>query len=211
MKTFALITEGITDQVVLSAILTGYYSDEVELRLAQPLRDSTDKTRQGTFAGWENVLQYCTTQLFEQLFSVNEFVILQIDTDVCGHPNFNVPVTIDGNLRSTADIVADVKLHIIAAITSEIYENYRDRIIFAIAVHSLECWLLPLFAKKDADMRRIRKCEENLNQVLNRLNVKYEKTYRIYQNLSRDFFRMKNITHARGKNESLELFISALP
>jgi len=51
MASFALITEGITDQVAISAILYGLYDEEPEIRPVQPLRDATDEARQGNRAG----------------------------------------------------------------------------------------------------------------------------------------------------------------
>ena len=54
MASFALITEGITDQAVLENILTGLYGEDVEVNPLQPLRDATDTSRvkSDSFAGW---------------------------------------------------------------------------------------------------------------------------------------------------------------
>ena len=47
MTSFALITEGITDQAVIENILFRYYKDEVDVRPLQPPRDATDDARAG--------------------------------------------------------------------------------------------------------------------------------------------------------------------
>ena len=166
MTSFALITEGITDQVVLTAILQATYTEEPDINEVQPVRDETDNSRQGSFAGWEKVLEYCGLDFFQQDFIFNDYVIIQIDTDVAEHPNFGVPLTENGADITTGDLVNNVKEMIANKIGKEIYEKYKDRIIFAISVHSLECWLLPLFINDKKGASRLKNCENHLARAL---------------------------------------------
>lgn len=94
MVTFALITEGITDQVILDHMVDAFYEakykDEVEvdteiyINPIQPARDETDASRASTLGGWEEVFKYCShSELIADCLSSNDFVIIQIDTD-CG-------------------------------------------------------------------------------------------------------------------------------
>ena len=70
MKTFSLITEGVTDQKVLKNILIGYFDDreedDIRFTYAQPLLDETDlaNSRQASGGGWGMVLAYCASEEF---------------------------------------------------------------------------------------------------------------------------------------------------
>lgn len=108
MASFALITEGITDQVAISAVLYGLYDEEPEIRPVQPLRDATDEARQGNRAGWEKVFEYCASDDFAAIFATNDYVIVQVDTDVCGHVNFPVALVDEHGERSSTDVVEDL-------------------------------------------------------------------------------------------------------
>jgi len=62
MMVFGLITEGITDQIVIENILMGYFDkseDELEFKELQPLRDETDENKTQNYGGWDKVIEYC--------------------------------------------------------------------------------------------------------------------------------------------------------
>ena len=211
MPNFALITEGITDQVLIETLLAAFYDEEPDVTEAQPLRDATDESRQATYAGWENVLKYCATDLFEQQFYTNHYVIIQIDTDVCGQKNFNINLKNGNKDRPTADIISDVCSHIISYIGTPVFQKYRERIIFAISIHPLECWLLPLFGKTAVEQKRTRQCAKHLEEVLKRFDLTHEKDYEKYRILSAKYLEGKNVERARQNNSSLDFFLASLP
>jgi hypothetical protein len=211
MASFALITEGITDQVAISAVLYGLYDEEPEIRLVQPLRDATDEGRQGNRAGWEKVFEYCALDDFAAVFSTNDYVIIQVDTDVCGHPNFPVAVVDENGERSAADLVEDVRSFINGKIAPAILAIYGRRILYAISVHSLECWLLPLYGMTTGDKGRTKNCESHLTRVLNRKNIEFKKDYRTYTKLAKPLEKSAGIDTVSKHNESFALFIASLP
>lgn len=212
MPSFSLITEGLTDQVLITFLLTGYYGDTLEVTEAQPLRDETDESRQGSHAGWENVLDYCSTELFEQQFYVNDYVIIQIDSDVCGtHKKFDLPLKDGGKDKPVEEIIELVQSHIVGFIGKEIYDRYAERIIFAISIHSLECWLLPAYGKTKIEKEKSRKCEMHLTEILERFDVIYEKTYRVFNIICKPFLVKKTALAAAKSNKSLNLFLGSLP
>lgn len=208
MASFALVTEGITDQALLSAILYGYCKDEPDITEAQPVRDETDIHRQGNPAGWERVLEFCTLPHFEQLFLANDFAIIQIDSDVGEEINFGVALTDNGQAKSEIALIEEIRQLLVTKISLPIYEKYRDRIIFAIAVHSLECWLLPAYAAK-AD--RTINCEHHLGYAVRKSGLDYEKTHRTYEKLSKPFEKKKNLLAYKNQNVSLDAFLNSLP
>lgn len=167
MASFALITEGITDQVAISAVLYGLYDNEPEIRPVQPLRDATDEARQGSFAGWEKVFEYCSLDDFAAVFATNDYAVIQVDTDVCGHVNFPVALVDANGDRSPVDLVAEVIAFIGSKISPAILGTYGHRIFYAVSVHSLECWLLPVHATAANDKRRTKNSEAHLQRILN--------------------------------------------
>lgn len=211
MISFALITEGITDQAVLESILYGYYDEEPEVRPIQPARDVTDESRQRDFAGWEKVIEYCGFDIFRDNFLFNDYVIIQIDTDVCEHPNINIALTKGGKDRPASELVADMRAHIVSKIEPATYDEFGDRIIFAISMHSLECWLLPVHIKENRGASRTKNCADHLRNALIKTGAACEKEYRIYQALAKGYEKKKNLDHGRTKNHSFDIFLNSLP
>lgn len=211
MASFALITEGITDQVAISAVLYGLYDEEPEIRPVQPLRDATDEARQGNFAGWEKVFEYCSLDDFAAIFATNDYAIIQVDTDVCGHVNFPVALVDENGDRSPADLVNAVIAFIRAKIPPAVLATYGDRIVYAISVHSLECWLLPIHATTAADKRRTKSCEAHLTRALNRKDMRFKKDYRTYTTLAKPLEQRAGIDTVRRHNESFAIFVASLP
>lgn len=211
MENFALITEGITDQVVLESILCGYYEDDLEINIIQPARDATDESRQENFGGWEKVLEYCKLSAFKEIFLFNKYVVIQIDTDITEHVNFGISHNFNETPKTVPILVNEVREKIKSQINTDVFDIFKDRIFFAIAVHSLECWLLPLHVTTSAAMKKTANCENSLSRAVIRSNGVYKKEYRPYEVLTKGFFKKKNILAAKEKNESLSIFLDSLP
>lgn len=93
MNRFGLACEGITDHITLENILCGYFDDEPDLDEAiiqlQPSLDETDKVQSG-FGGWEMLLEYLQSTRFRDDVLNVEYVVVQLDTDIAEHANFDV-------------------------------------------------------------------------------------------------------------------------
>jgi hypothetical protein len=211
MTSFALITEGITDQVVIKALLTNHVAGDVDVRMIQPETDATDKSRQGDFGGWERVLAHCTVDNFQTIFSTNDYIVIQIDTDVGEQRNFGLALTEHGGDRPVLDIINSVRDIIAAKFDETFYAAWQDRIIFAIAVHSLECWLLPLYVLPPAQVRKTKNCADVLRYAMKADGQPYAKTHRVYEKICKAFKKTANIQKCRGINDSMNHFLSALP
>jgi hypothetical protein len=137
---FAVISEGSTDYEVIHTILAGYFADEaIVVRQLQP----NPATPQ--HGNWAEVLKYCSSERFAGAFHDNDFVIVQIDTDVCERAPFNVPRSQpDGHPHSVDMMIEVVRARLIELIGLALYEQRRHQILFAICVDAIECWLLPL-------------------------------------------------------------------
>jgi hypothetical protein len=213
MPSFALVTEGITDQIALEAILIGHYDDDdLEVNPLQPLRDATDVARQGNDGGWELVLEYCTNRtILDEAFVFNDYLIIQIDTDCGEHKNFDVPLTIGGKDKSAEVLIEEIKAKINSKLGKEIVERHGEKIFYAVCVHSLECWLLPLYAKTSADISATKKCEARLERVLKAKDKTYVKDAPCYKVLVDEYAKSKVLKKHRSKNQSLNLFLDSLP
>ncbi len=209
MLTFGLACEGVTDQAVIENILCGFYKDSnfrTEIKAYQPLFDVSQKKQQeGEFGGWEELLRHLSTKRFRESVINTKFMIIQIDTDISEHPNFNV---LQHNL-SMEDLIKKVIERLINQIDSkkEFYDRNREKIIFAISVHSLECWILPLY--KNLKSEKITGCFETLKRESKKIKV--VKDYSTYNKLTIDFTKYKKLMPIVAKDISFQIFIEALP
>jgi hypothetical protein len=208
MPTFALIAEGKTDQIIVERIIEevceDLFSDEVDVNFLQPLRDASDAFS-APHAGWELVLEYSRVRSFEAL-ATNDYVVIHLDTDCGDHPNFGVPLTVGGAARLYVDLVADASALIARHIGEPLYSENKDRLIFAIAVHSIESWLLLYLFDIDQPIASF----SRLNKALNRRNRgPLVKDGRTYERIAREIKQKKLMKTATGSN-SLSLFIKAL-
>ena len=216
MASFALITEGITDQVVIETLLLTCLGPDTAVNPIQPLRDATDESRQASYGGWERVLECCNQSNFDEILSVNDFIVLQLDTDVAEHPNFGLALTENGQDRPVEALLADVRAVIIKKLGAA-WPQLVGRILFAIAVHSLECWILPLHAKTDAGRKHTKSCAKHLARLT---GCKPEdlKTHRKFEELAAPLQKSRknkqwaaNLKCCRQHNQSLAIFLDSLP
>lgn len=212
MPSFALISEGITDQVVIEAILDSFYKggeNDLSVSYIQPSRDATDLSRQDRedFGGWEQVLEHCSISehMYEAL-ALNDYIIIHIDSDICWHPT----IQIDPGLP-WSELVEAIQNLIISRIDHTITSHHKDRLIFAIAVHSTECWLIPLYTKIRGELNRVNDCEGLLGSIMRRNNDTYKKDYRVFKNLVRPLRKKKNLLDALSFSPSLNNFVASLP
>lgn len=214
MITLGLITEGLTDQIVIEDILSGYFnSDDIIVNPLQPERDKDDENKSES-GGWTLVFKYCQSSDFREAFQFNEYVIIQIDTDVSEEINYDIPKRDEnGDELTPAQLIEKVKEKFKALIGEDFYVRYNHRIIFAIAVHSIECWLLPLYYR-DNKKEKITNCLTTLNQELNRregftIDVKNKKP-EYYRKVSRQYCKQKVLMRFSQENPSLKIFIQEI-
>ncbi|CAA6824293.1 MAG: Unknown protein [uncultured Sulfurovum sp.] len=210
MAKFALACEGITDQIVIENILCGFYKDyddlDEEIQPLQPPYDvTTQKQKKGEFGGWEVLLEYLSEKRFRDDVLNSEYVIIQIDTDISEHINFGV---LQQNL-STKELIDQVRERLITQIDSkkEFYVQCQEKIIFAISVHSLECWILSIYKSNKSE--KIAGCFEALQRESKKIKV--DKNYTTYDKLSRPFLKHKELMKIVSKNSSFQIFINHLP
>jgi hypothetical protein len=203
MVKFGFVVEGPTDRAVLENILIGYFDEDFS-EYFTPLQPREMKES----GGWSRVLTYCQSTDFVDAFDDNDFVIIQIDTDKSSE--FNVLHDENGEKLPVDQLVENVKIHFDSlfktAFGDTFLTQFGHRILLAVAVHSTECWLLPLYFKGDKDKMEIKNCYQKLNTKIEGLN----KTYKKYDAISADYRNAKTLKKAVDKNISLNLFFEEL-
>ncbi len=213
MPTFGLIAEGVTDHVVLENILIGYFNDpdlSMSIRVLQPLRDATDAL-QG-FGGWYNVFEYCTSTVFKDAFIQNDYLLIQIDTDCAHEKHYDVP-SVHG--ETTEQFIERIIAKFVGLFRNsfgeEFYELHQHRILFAIAVDEIECWLLPLHSTDKKTQASTYNCIHKLNQLLTKSKKDIinsaRKDAKVYEKLSREFCKTKTLKNAYPQNPSFNYFV----
>lgn len=211
MISFGLITEGLTDQIVIEDILSGYFNtDDIIVNPLQPERDKDDEDK-SDYGGWMLVFKYCQSSDFREAFQFNEYVIIQIDTDVCEEINYDIPKRNENGEELTAEqLIEKVKEKFKVLIGEDFYNQYNEKIIFAITVHSIECWLLPLYYQ-DSKKGKITNCLGTLNQALKSQGFTIDaKKPQYYRKVSRQYCKHKDLMKLYKENPSLKIFIEEI-
>jgi len=199
MDKFAGITEGITDQKVISNILIGFFNDRnITVNWLQP-------PKIGKSGGYGEVFKYCRSRRFRKAFDDHEYVIIHIDSDIS--PRFNVfHEDENGKSLTPEQLIEKVIDKFRSDIGEDFYDQNASRIIFAIAVHSIECWLLPLHCQ-EAKSETIG-CLSTLSKIFP--EMKKEKDYKHYQKISMDYSNNESLLKLYPENPSLKNFIDEL-
>lgn len=215
MPSFAIIAEGVTDQAVLENILLGYFGndeDEPVVTYVQPPRDATPKGRDPAPGGWTLVFQSLQQGDHRKALQLNDYVVIHIDTDVSEDKGYDVRRRdAAGQPLTPAALIEQVRLRLLDAMGPELREQYSRRIVFAIAVDSIECWLLPLlYDGEPAKKAKITGCLEAADWKLRRLkrpplSTAGSKSLPSYEKASRDYSKRRNLMDHRGENPSLAL------
>ncbi len=214
MPSFGIIAEGATDQSVIENILLGYFADQEDDPVINPVQPSRPSGENP--AGWPQVFQSLKQKDYEGALQFNDFLVIHIDTDVQEELGFDVPRREGGKVLSDPDRINRVIARLKKDIDANYYQANADKIVFAIAVDSVECWLLPLLHLVDKKKAaKTTGCLDTANNVLRKANKKGlaagdKKFVPAYEAASSDYRKRKTLLKLRGRNLSLEHFIKQL-
>ncbi len=215
MIEFGLVTEGISDQIILENILVGFFNNKnIPIEPLQPLRDTTDENRYIGQANWIEVFEYCQTNTFKVMVVTKDFVIIQIDTDAL--KGDSVPEKYRLNLQQTnlEETIEIVKNKLIELMTTSFYEQFQHKILFAISVEAIECWLLPFyFSSQKIKAAKTESCIVALNEGLQKAGYKFyikAKMPNYYREIASPLKKHKELLQFYNLNPSLRIFIDDL-
>ncbi len=201
-KTFGIISEGVTDQVVLENILYGLTNDKnLLINRLQPKENEP--------GNWDKVFKYCQSADFKGAFAFCDIIIIQIDTDFMLRGEVPPEFKINIQNLSVEETVEAFKLKLIELIGDEFYQDYQNQIVFAISVNEIECWLLPIYFTQKTKAAKMVNCIGTLNTVLKKREGFYidEKRMEYYEKMSKPFKKGKNIEKYASKNPNFKIFI----
>ncbi len=205
-KEFSIVSEGVTDQVVLENILFGWTGNkDLVINRLQPKDDES--------GNWDKVFKYCRSEEFKGAFAFNDFMIIQIDTDFMARGEVSEEFLIDINGLSTEEKIIAFRNKFIELIGEEFYNAYESQVIFAISVEEIECWFLPIyFPTKKKKAAKTVNCIGTLNPELSKKEgfTISSKEYGYYERIAKNFRKKKNIQKYAPLNESFDIFIREL-
>lgn len=213
MGDFAIVAEGITDQIVLRNILNAWFHEREEepmVTFEQPANDATGASVVPAHGGWTLLIDYFKKQKFIEALQTNTYLVAQIDTDVavdCGVPHDeDGPTMVESFIAKLRDLVP-----------RPILDAYGHRFLFAIGHASIECWLLPLVEEKNklSKLKKTVNCDRAVNEAQGRADeepicTKEHKFPERYDRLSRGYAKRADVVAASGYNAGFKRFVEQL-
>jgi hypothetical protein len=206
MTNFGLITEGLTDQIVIESILAGYFNNpDIDIRPLQPERDKDDENKSHNYGGWSQVFAYCESNNFKEAFQFIDYIIIPIDTDVS--EDYNIAKQDENGEFTPQHLIAKVIEKFRDGIGEDFYHTNQQKIIFAISVHSIECWLLPLYYTDKQKKAKCKNCLNTLNYELSKQHKftidKNAKNPEYYREIAKQYGKHKVLMKHYQDNPSL--------
>jgi hypothetical protein len=175
--------------------------------------------KQTGVGGWERLFEFLANrELITDILMRVSCLVVHVDSDCAEHVNFGVALHQGGVRRSTTDIIDDIKVLLISKVPGDVVEAFGHKFLFAVAVNSIECWLLPLYGKKRS-VANEQNCEGKVAVELNRAGKadryvvrrqkKLIKDYNLYLELGGPYYEDVNVRSVCCLNESLEVFIES--
>lgn len=159
-----LIAEGASELRILKHIIGRYLGTEHDINEIQPKTNA-----QGTQivpGGWDRVI---TTFEFENTVKnalvENDYVLIQIDTDQAQTAPFSVNVLDENGQYCKPEVLHQRVSERILNNIPNLIDSERERVILAICISEIECWLLPLYYN-DSKRCKTTGCITLLNQKL---------------------------------------------
>ncbi|HWK07736.1 MAG TPA: hypothetical protein VNS58_29090 [Puia sp.] len=203
---FAVVGEGKTDHIVLRNLLVGFTGNK-NLIVTRPLPEGDEPV------GWGNLFNFLASDRFRKIFDFEGHVIVQIDTGTCEDWDENLK-HIGTDTEQIGDFIENIKKVLIKKMGEGFYDEQKDRILFAICVHDIECWLLPFNSTLPSHHAKLVGCLNTLEHILNPKGISlHQKNYKEgkhYDDLSKLMKNRKDLTKKAALNASLKIFIDDL-
>lgn len=218
MVTIGLISEGLTDQVILRHLIAKVAGDNFPIVQDLQPRIDPNQPEETVMGGWGQVFAYFEREDVAVALRTNPslHLIIQIDSDVFSSQEipeayrfaFNKP---DGTRLTVLETIAAVSEKLTGAIGEEVAAAYAGRILFAVAVDASECWLLPFYY----DNKQATKTTGCLAALNKQLVKKHKFTIagkdpEYYRTACKPILKDKLFDRNYSKNESLKIFIDRL-
>lgn len=216
MSRFAIIAEGQSDQAVLENILVGYFQKSDEEPIVNHVQPPPPTPQcPAPQAGWTLVFTSLKRGEPQKALQLNDYLVIHIDADVQEEDGFDVPRRGANNKElSVSERIERIIEKLKAQMDNTFYETNAHRILFAITVETIECWLLPLL-HSDKKAQKIVGCLGSANIALRKAKKKglssgEAKFPRAYDEASHEYRTHKALRRHCIRNPSFQVFIERL-
>jgi uncharacterized protein YlzI (FlbEa/FlbD family) len=155
-----VVSEGISDYGVIKHIVEIYLKELDAYTI--PLKPKQKNNIQVGFGTWQGVLEYVAgndLMIKEAVAEDCVHIIIQIDTDVS--PEYGVP------FNEGKDMLDSFYENVKGLIESRIHTDIdREIIIYAVCIHTLECWLIPFITDNNGKCLKINNCIRTVNNEI---------------------------------------------
>lgn len=164
---FAIVAEGYTDQLVISALLKAIFSskDDLVVNFEQPPTDASGE--QFAPGGWTLVVDYLKSGKFKGALQTNRYLVVHVDADAANELGI-------AGLRD-GDLVTAIEAKLTTYIEPALIDQVRGRVAFAIGVDTIECWLLPLVFDRSQKLK-LKKTSKCIAEIDHELRKRKEAT-----------------------------------
>lgn len=219
MTTIGILSEGRTDQKVISQVLHGFFAgqgDAVDSLAINPFfPPEVGLPGQPEEGGWTVLKRRLQDGHHLQALQFNDYIVIHIDTDVCDQSGYDVsrrdPNT--GIDLEPAALREAVKARLNEWLGHDFAAQHGQRVLFAIAVDTIECWLLPLLEDKRAKQSKTIKCVNAVNEALKRAGrdaLDRGNTPKRYADEAAPYRKHKVLLEKGRLNPSLDAFLVEL-
>jgi hypothetical protein len=216
MTTIGILSEGVTDHAVIKQVLLGFFEkDADDLYLNSSFPPEVTPFGEPIEGGCTVLKQRLLDGHHRLALQDNDYLVIHIDTDVCEETGYDVP-----RRDPATGAHREPEVLRIAAIErlkqwlgADFCDAHGNRVLFAIAVDSIECWLLPLLEGKLAKQRKTTGCLAAANEALKRTGSKRldaDNPVRRYSIEAVPYSKRKTLMAKGPLNPSLRAFLDEL-
>lgn len=170
MTTIGILSEGVTDQKVITQVLLGFFADQADdLEINPEFPPTVVRGGGPEVGGWTVLKKLLESKHHLQALQYNDYIVVHIDSDCCEEIGFDV----SRRDRQTGkdlrpDALRGAVIERLVDWLGEISKDDRERVLFAVAVDSIECWLLPMLESKPAKQAKTVHCSGAADRALER-------------------------------------------
>ncbi len=211
-----LIAEGASELRILKHLIGRYLGTEHDVNEIQPKTDN--KGTQIVPGGWDRVITtFEHENTVKEALVENDYILIQIDTDQAQTAPFSVCVTDEQGQCCTPEVLYQRVSERILNHIPNIDGEQKKKIILAICISEIECWLLPIYY---SDNKRCKTtgCVKLLNDKLcihkiaplplgNKNSVEARNTYNV---VLRNIKKPKEIEECAQYNYGFTRFVEQL-
>jgi hypothetical protein len=167
MKTVYLVTEGVTDQIVLAALITTWLGDsDFLLRYVQPPESAyAEGLRTRLSEGWRGVVAWCSGGLGavsrDEVVRIADCAIIHVDADVASDPEFSAS-PFAGPCPPATPACDHIRVRLIGGFGGMIPDN----VVLCIPSQDLEAWVLSALHPEVADKYEPIECHAQPGRLL---------------------------------------------